>query len=353
MPTIDAIDRIDAAAILRVPETEPERLFGPDPRVLATAFRKLALRWHPDRSVEADAGAVFRHINALHQVAERRAAADDWRTPGKVRFTDRRTGKAYDVGYRSRHQVEAGEVYVGRTVVAYALDRDQDDLLPAAMDALDRTRLPKGRLADTYAIRMPRLLRRIDAEDRTVLVMAKTFDQLLLRDLVAHVGAIDPRHVAWIVAELLSLCCVHATAGVGLVHAALGPDTLLVSPLHHSVVVAGGWQYAARLGGKLLAAPQRVTDHVPPALLGGGAASERIALDLVRLVAAECLGHAGPAQARHDACVPQPLRDWLASLPAPTAAEDYASWPKVRDASFGPRRFVRWDVDPEAVYPPS
>ena len=352
MPTID-LDRIDAAAILRVPEAEPERLFGPDPRALATAFRRLAKRWHPDRSAEPDAGMVFRHLNALHQVAEARAAAGDWRTPGKARFTDRLTGRSFDVGFRRMHDTESGEVYVGRTVLAYALPRDQDDLLPAAMDAFRRTTLPKGALADTYAIRMPRLLQRIDADDRTVLVMTKTLDQFLLRDLLAHAGGrMDPRHVAWVVAELLSLCCVHATPGVGLVHAAMGPDTLLVSPMHHSVVVAGGWQYSAPVGGRLRAAPQRVTEHVPPALLSGGEATEAVALDLVRLVAAECLGYVSPMAARRDAAVPQPLRDWLTDMPASTAASDYASWPRVRDRSFGPRQFIRWPVDPEAVYPP-
>ncbi len=346
------IDRFDAGTILRVPETEPERLFGPDPTHLAVVFRRLALRWHPDRSREARATEVFAHVSLLHGIAERRAAAGDWRTPGRLRLTDRRTGKTFDLAYRRRHDVETGEVYVSRTTVAYALTRDCDDLAEAAVRNLGHIHLPATMEKD-FSWRMPKLIARVDAEDRTVLVMAKAPDQLLLRDLIAHQGGrLDARHVAWIVRELEMLACVLASAGVGMAHAGLGPDTILVEPGGHACVLVGGWEYAAPLGSRLLGAPARIVDHLPPTLLSGGVASEAVTLDTIRLIAAEALGHASPTMARGDAAIPQPLRDWMMGIPAPTAVQDYAAWPKVRDSSFGERRFVPLTVDLEAVYPP-
>ena len=236
-------------------------------------------------------------------------------------------------------------------MLAYALRRDFDDLFEAAKRAIGAIHYEDVAMRETFGKRMPNLVKAFVAGDRTVLVMKKTADQLLLDDLLKLSGGrLDPAHAAWIVSELEALTSFLEIPATGLVNADLGPDTLLVSPKYHSVAIAGGWWSAARLGEKLVALRARPTAGLPDALVGGGKASVGQALELVRLTAAEAMGHANPLVARRDPAVPKEFGDWLMSPPSENARDDYRSWCVAREASFGPRRFRELAVNVEAFY---
>jgi hypothetical protein len=224
-------------------------------------------------------------------------------------------------------------------------------LFGAAEKTMGKLVFRDAAMKSVFGGRMPRVVKSFATADRLVVVLGKTADQVLLRDLIAHCGGrLDPKHVAWIVSDLESIASYLGMPSVGVVHPAFGPDTLLVSPKFHSVTVAGGWWYAAAEGTKLTAAPGRAVAHIPPAILSAGSAGARAMLEMVRLTACEALGHSGPVLVQRDPLVPPPLKRWLLDPPMETAVDDYKSWGVAREASFGPRRFVELAVDPEEIY---
>ena len=340
---------MDAKAILAVPVDEPERLFGADPSKLPDAFRRLAKLWHPDRSSVPGAEDVFKHVSRLHALAEKRAASGDWKTPGIARF-EANDGRVYEIRYAKKHDFELGEIYVGRNVLAYALRREFDDLHANAIASIGSLAYADQPMRDTFEKRMPSLAKSFIAKDRAVLAMRKTSDQVLLRDLLIHCGGrLEPAHVAWIVSELESLTAYLSLPIVDVVNPDLGPDTLLVSPRHHSVAIAGGWWCAAKAGRKL-ALTGRAVAHIPPIVVGDGTATHRQSLEMIRLVASESLGRPDPVRARRDTATPKPFGDWLVQPSPKSALDDYQSWCAARDASFGPRKFREFAVDVDAVY---
>lgn len=320
------IENMTAAAILAVACDEPERVFGADPNRIDEVSRALAMRWHPDRNPAREAGAVLAHLTGLKAAAAARAGQGRWRRRGAVAF-DAVDGRRFEMNVLRSHGFELGEIHVATRCIAYAVARQHADLFAAGQDAMARLACRDDDARNSFEPRLPRVLHMFETADRLVIVLQKSADQILLRDLIAHCGgALDPRHVAWIVSDLESLACYLGLPFVGLVHPALGPETILASPRCHSVTIVGGWPYAVALGAKLRAAPGRFVDHAPKVLLLAAEASERLTLEALRLTACACLGHASPVTAQRDARVPQPFARWLLQPSADTAIEDYDAW---------------------------
>jgi hypothetical protein len=344
------IETMSATAILAVRRDEPERLFGGDPNKIGEIFRALAKRWHPDHNPTKEAGSVIAHLTALRAAAEERVSRGDWRKPGIVEF-QAVDGRRFELKSLRSHDFELGEIHISSQCIAYAIRKEHADLVAAGKSVMARLTFRGEDMRQIFEGRLPRVLAEFETADRFVVVLKKTADQILLRDLLAHCGGrLDPRHVAWIVSELESLACYLGLPFIGIANPGLGPDSILVSPQHHAVSIVGGWPYGVALGEKLKAAPGRVVDHAPKSLLSADHASERLTLEALRLMACECLGHSNPVTLQRDAGVPEPLARWLLHPSAETAVKDYESWSKARDASFGPRKFVELAVDPSAVY---
>ena len=69
----------------------------------------------------------------------------------------------------------------------------------------------------------------------------------------------------------------------------------------------------------------------------------------MRLTVREALGDPAGTRLAADRALPRPFADWLLLPSAGDAQADYAGWEKAREASFGPRRFVKWSFDPAAI----
>jgi hypothetical protein len=119
----------------------------------------------------------------------------------------------------------------------------------------------------------------------------------------------------------------------------------------HSIVLVGGWGFATPFGARPNALPQRTLQLVPRLALKGEAVDPTVDLVLLRATAIELFGAAGAGGLATDKEIPEAMRTWLSLPPHPTAGEDYASWEKCLTDSFGPRKFVKLDVNPADVYP--
>lgn len=342
MPDLDdinaQIDEMSAHELLALRAADARRLFSGDGAAITDRFRRLARAWHPDRNRGADAPAVFARIVELHRIA-RQGCAD---APARIfRTAD---GRSFRLRWRKCHRTDFGELLVGDHHVAHLVQNGCEDLVAAA-EAFRPTYADARMRAEIEPL-LPRRVVRLETADGHVFVERKAPDQILLRDLIA-LGAVDPRHAAWMTTRLLNIACWLAWAGIA--HGAIGPDALLVSPARHAVTLTGPLLCAGGFGTAPVALPERSLACQPRYALAGACLDARLDPELLRLTLREMLGDAAGTGLALDRAVPAPFAAWLTLPTTGDAWSDFTAWEGARKASFGARRFVRWDVDVAAA----
>ncbi len=343
------VTALSAEALLAIRPSEPERLFTGDEDTAKQEFRALASLWHPDRRPDAGITAVFQHLTRLYDAAVRKLRGGIWQTPGLLvlRATD---GATYQIRYRREREFELGRLFVGSEIVAYVVAKEHADLFQNALQTIDRLPCANARMAAEVGRYLPESVRHFETEDGRVLVLRKTPDLVLLRDLLDHCGGrMDARHVAWIVSSLLNLACYLDYAR--LAHNAILADTWFVSPPQHTGALLGGWWYAVRQGERMRAAPAATVQHAPFDVMDRRRGDIRTDLELIRALGRELLGDAPGARLAREKAAPQPMLDWLRLPAGGSALRDYQIWMnRVLKDSFGKRRFVKLDVSAEDLY---
>jgi hypothetical protein len=345
------VANLSADALLAVPADCPEHLFTGGAEDVRQDYRRLAMRWHPDRCADPQAHAVFQHVAQLYGQAEARIRRGDWtcRAPLRLVAID---GRTYDIHYLRRHPFELGTMFVGATIAAFVVGREHADLVDNAERTLRALPWADARMRAQIAGLLPAypFAGAFATDDAYVIVMRKRPDVLLLRDVLDHAGGrLDPRHVAWIVSALLNVCCYLQYAG--LVHNALSPDTCFLAPPDHTVSVLGGWWYAAAAGRRKVAAPAATIAWGPHHLLASGRADMRTDLELVRAIGRELLGDVSGVRLARTGAAPAALIDWLRLPASSDPIEDYRTWrTRVLPDSFGARRFVELPLTQSDIY---
>ncbi len=339
---------LTAGDLLRIPASEPERLFTADRTAVDRAFRILASAWHPDRNGHAQATMVFQHVAALRRAALERLRRGEWHEPGCLTLAAR-DGRTYRLHYLRRRPFELGDLHVGAGSAAWIVERAHDDLVDAALRRIGDFRFADDTMRGAVSRYLPAVTRTVDAAERRAVEVRKPADMILLADLLQHVGgSLDARHVAWILSELHCFACWLEWAG--LTHNAIAPDTVFVSPAHHAVGVLGGWWYATPAGARFKALPARTLNLAPADIIRRKTADARVDLDLIRALGREMLGRATDAAAARGSRVPAALDAWLDLAANGSARADYALWQRVLTDAFGARRFTPLNVRVKDVY---
>lgn len=342
------LSNLSAASLLAIPEHSPERLFGGGADDIKKAFRLLAMKWHPDRNSEAGAHRVFQHIKCLYEKSEERLEARG----GGVLQLAAVDGKHYEINYLRCHRFELGSMYVAGTVAAFVIDLAHADLVEAAERMIRKLDYADDRMRQQIAPHLPAspFAGAFRTAHAWVIVMRKRPDQLLLRDVLEHLGGrLHPRHVAWVVSSLLNLCCYFQHAGIA--HNALSLDTCFLSPPDHSVAVLGGWWYAARLGERMTAAPASTIEWAPHGLLDRKRGDIRTDLELVRAIGRALLGDIGGSRLERDGAAPRAMIDWLRLPASSSPIDEYRTWrTQVLHDSFGARRFAELPLTQSDIY---
>ena len=338
-----------AAALLAIPPTAPERLFSGDAEQARTEYRALVALWHPDRCAHTEATEVFQHLNRLYAAAVDQLRAGRWQTPGLLRL-QANDGTEFRIRYRKEHAFELGRMLIGDSIVAYVIAAEHADLFQNALDAIDRLPCADPRMAAEVGRYLPEIVRHFETGEGRVLVLRKTPDRVLLRDVLDHCGGrMDARHVAWIVSSLLNLACYLDYAR--LAHNAILADTWFVSPERHSGALLGGWWYAVRQGERMTAAPAAALQYAPFEVTARRCGDIRTDLELIRALGRELLGDASGLRLARDKAAPQPMLDWLRLPAGDSPRHEYQTWMRqVLPDSFGERRFVKLDITVNDLY---
>ena len=349
-------DAPTAEAILATRFDNADTLMGKGSAAVGQSFRRLVAIWHPDVNRDPRADEVVRHLVALRDHALGRGSSPAQASPqsssqsssqsslhGTREFSSAAGGR-WRMNYLGMRPFESGEIFVGRGSLSYLVAPEFDDLLENS--SVQGLPFADARMRGEMERFLPKMVRFAPTQSGRVLVYRRDQDQILMSDLIAHEkGRIDPVHIAWMVSGMQNIASYLAWAG--LVHGAIGPDVLLVSPRDHSVALTGPLLYLTRVGDRPRALPERTLQLVPRMAIKGVPADTAVDSELVRLTARELAGDAGGMRLMTQPDFPKPFSTWLVM---PSAENDFAGWERARDAAFGPRRFVHYNLTGSDVY---
>ncbi|HEY9734412.1 MAG TPA: hypothetical protein V6C89_21055 [Drouetiella sp.] len=351
------LEQLTAENILSV--KLPESLFSRSPGEAKHEYRILARRWHPDHQNEPEAVRVFVHIVELYGLARKKLAAGDWDTscekiedqkPGLHRFrlTD---NSVKTCRYRACRTFELGKVYISDNSITYEIDNEFKELFEQGRKRI-RMLCFRG---DAMALEMSKYLPQIKHEFKTstssILVIRKTPDQLLLRDVIKHFnGRVAPiSHTGWILNNLLNMACYLDWAGLS--HNAITSTTVFISPLRHTAMLLGGWWYATKSEQPLSFLPEEALPSIPPDVLRNKRTDPRVDLELIKTIGRELLGDPSGAHLALDKSLPPDLVHWLQLPSSGNPVEEYKTFKRdILVGAFGSPKFVDMRLDANELY---
>jgi hypothetical protein len=340
---------MNAAAIIAIPDSEPERLFKV-PGSIKADYHALAMFWHPDRNSDARASDVLARITALYKMAQEKVAKGIWHPPGLFEVTGS-DGKRRSIRYRARRTFELGEMLIGMSLVTFIIPKQYENLVLAGLKCVGSMRYPNDRFRLSLEPHLPKVEKMFDGADKsTVICVRKRPDEILLADLIKHMGgSIPPKHAAWIISSLLNLACYLQISKMTV--NGLSPSTVFVSPQKHAVSLYGGWWYAAPTGKPITALSPETFPLASRKLRTGKIAGHELDMESIKAIGRACLGDISGGSFRTRADLPAPFTQFLQLPATKPAVVEYENWPKILEASFGPRRFHELNISGTDVYP--
>lgn len=335
-----------AAEILAI--IHPEQLFTGDKDTASKEYRKLCSQWHTDRNPDADP-AVIAHINVLYDHAVAKLDKGEWEIPGEL-LIETTDGKTFKFKYKSKRENDVGVTYVSDNFVMFFVTKDNADLYAIAKKQISGLRYANDKMREEMEKFLPKIHAEHETTDHYIMVMKKTPDVFLLRDVLDFFdGKMDPKHAAWIISRLYNICCYLKYAGI--VHAGISIDSVFISPQHHSAILMGNWWFSAKAESKMIALPAFTAKMINPDIITEKKAISKIDLEMVKAVGRLLLGDAHGSKLLMDKTIPASLITWLRTSTKGDAFADYDTWQNtVLIESFGKRKFVKLEVDANKIY---
>lgn len=343
---------LTADQILAVSRNAPEKLFSGNLEIARSEYHDLSRQWHPDHNRHPQATIVFQHITELYRKAQESIKAGLWRGAGILELPVAGSGAASacrQLNYFKSFKFELGDLYIAETEVAFSVERQYADLFENARRHITNFRFANVLMRKEIERNLPRKPEYLTTRERLIMILPKTPDMVLLKDLREHLGgSIDARHVGWIINSLHNLACYFEYAGI--VHHDISSQTFFISPEFHSGMLLGGWWYARLKGQKINALPNQTINTAPPDVIRRKVADGRVDLELIRQTGRELLGAANGMKTNTNEKIPPAMARWINGATSGSAVTDYELWKNVLEMDFGKPRFVRLDVEPSAVY---
>jgi hypothetical protein len=328
-----------AEYLMRV--SNPCQIFPNDLTGANKLYKQLASRWHPDRGGDQN---VFVHLSSLYHRVVELISSGKYQVPGELQLSAL-DGTKYTIRYRNERDFELGKMYISETILFYLIEGEYKDLVKSALEVIGGIKYRDEKMKEEYRRYLPTIFKTFVTTDNKVgVVIGKTHDIYSLRDILNYFsGSLLDRHVAWIMSTLHNICCFLAYNKVA--HNDISPDTYFISPAHHSGFLFGGWWYSSVGDQKLLALPVRTMNILSNRMKVKKQSSTKINLELIRLVGLELLGNKKGGKG-----IPKSLWNWLRFPSTGDAITDYRLWQDVLSESFGPRKFVKMEINEKKIF---
>ncbi len=263
------------------------------------------------------------------KAARKKKAEKLWEKADTEKFVCK-DGTEIEINYMHRHMTDGVEVFTARRSIAFLFsesERYKAEKFRKNVSMLDYPSADTKHLSNFF----PNIIGGFDLNNGgRLLVISKDEDEYPLRLF----SGLDGRHAAWIISRMENLCCVLEFSG--LVHSALGIDTLYINPYLHQANLYGGWWMAGRQNSFSADRKMILTDKTD--------------LSALRTAAANVLGFVSRKDVSSCDSIPQALKDFIVEEPYGDAYDDFGYWDKMLIKAYGERKFIDFNTDDEKVY---
>lgn len=340
---MDALS-LSASDLLKI--TTPEKLFSPDNLKLQLA--RLRKAWHPDLNKSPDATAVFNHITQLHQQAESALASNSWRGSSVVQWE---TDSSYiEFKYLRMKDFELGQEYISKSRILYLLKGKDNRSFFDNYRSRTKFEFASDRMKEQFLPVLPEVEKIASFGDIHGVLLKRHPNSVSLRDLLEYFGGkIEAKHVAWIMNRLYNMVCYFNHNQIS--HLALSLDSVYVNPELHTAHIYGGYWYSKKYGDTVKNVPAALLEYYPKSLRVTKQANPLIDAALLKVIGLQLLGDkfASGSILLRDKSIPQAMVRFLQLPVDDNPVKDFRAWNKVIDASLGPRKFVKLEVDTDKI----
>lgn len=338
---------LTAEHILLIPKDHPEKLFTYDNYVKES--RLLLKIWHPDHSIHPQSHAVTTHILALIKSAKHKISNNTWTNNAILEF--RANDTTYRLHYKKHHKFELGDMYISDTKVIYVVDIKYKKLFYNAVNNLGHIKYADDYMKLQFHPCIPKSSTVYTTDNNLILLINKTRDMLLLQDVIDHFnGKLDVKHTAWVVSRLYNISAFLEYNK--LVHNAISPMTVFISPVCHTVCVYGGWWYSRKNDEKLLGIPGNLINMFPKSVLSNKIVDSKVDRLLIKGTAIAALGDETMVGSKllTSKHIPTGLINWLRQPSITKASTEYKDWSSILIKYLGPRTFTKLDLSVDNIY---
>lgn len=327
----------------------PEQFF--DKNKIKAQFMKLRKIWHPDYCSLPNAGDVFHHIQVLKEKADELLKEGTWNKDSEIEFMTA-DGKRYVFRYLTKRDIDVGVMYIGAEKVMFMIKQEYEDIYKNACQYIAYFPFVNRKVSDEFHKFLPQVSFNEKANgDGFVLILKKDKDVYSLKDLIDyHGGKLDPRQVAWIGSGLFNLAAMLEVSGM--TFNGFTSDAIFVKPDDHTIYLLGGWWYSGKVGATLKAIPSKMARVLPRELYVEKRTDVRYDGIQIRSTLIEALGDKTMlgSSLLKGSDVPKPILAWLRSADTGNAVKRYEDWFKVLEKSFGKRKFIKMEINPNKIY---
>jgi DnaJ domain len=320
----------------------PGEIFSGNNGSLKQEYEKLALQYHPDHNRSAKAHEEFLHLQELYKRAQEEMKEGFWESKDVLQFA------SYHAKFRKRVDLPIGKMYVGDFHVTFFIEKGYKALWDNAVRRIKRFCYASDRMKNEISRYLPSIRTTTELPKYYVLVLNKTPDLILLRDIPFATLPDRGKHVAWVISSLYNLLCYFEYARI--THNDISLDTYFISPKYHSGALLGGWWYSCKKGDRLTVVPTDSYSLFSPTMRKTKLADYSLDKELLRAVGRELLGDRAGAKLITNKVAPMPFINWLKCSTSQPAVKEYALWDIVLSESYGKKKFIPMNLTIKDIY---
>jgi serine/threonine protein kinase len=325
--------------------SNPCVLFTGNETVLKVEYKELAVRFHPDHNNDPKATEAFQHIYDLYYQALNMIHVGTWEIPGVYEIEDT-LGNRYVLQYKKKHPFELGQMFINDNIIGYLIEPQYESRFRNGELRISRFKYRDRDMENEFKRYLPYAKKMFKTSDgKYMAVIEKTPDLLLLKDVLDFYNKKGypefwDKHVAWILSRLYNIICYMRHNHI--VHNAISPETVFISPEHHSVAILGGWWYSLNKGDKMVSVPASLYNLVPPKVLATKKAHNVTDVEMAKALCRQALGKVKP---------PAAFNNWLLFSSDVNVYEEFDIWQnKILKTAYGARKFIELKLTAEMLY---
>lgn len=316
-------------------------IFTNDASAAKSEYRQYVKEFHPDVCKDIRANDCIIRLNLLYKEAQQHFVKGTWEESDTVVF-HLKDNSALHMQYISSRAFELGKMYIGKKKIVYVISAQNKKYTNGIISNVP-IKFTSTAMKDEFSRYLPRNITTSEDQDgNSIIQLENSNDELPLSDVLDYYnGAIQDRHVAWIISRLCNFACF--IQHNHLAHNGLTVENCFINPGSHQIRIQGGWWYAAPIGTKMIGVSKQVYNVMPVSIKSDKQSSIETDLECIKQIGRTLLGKEGMKAA------PSDFITWLKSGACNNAIENFNSWNAVLNRSYGERRFVKMELIPKKI----